>query len=334
MNVRKLSATSSRAITGMLVALAAVSPAYAGLTLTPAGTSAGFTLSTFYSDPAYYGLLQATTTSSGQVLASGYARDELYLLPDVDGQTYATITTKVSLSGYGSAYGVATVGGKSYFSPGSGGQYYQVNTSTLALTPLTLDMAAQPFLGLWGNQVTGHLISSSFMGLVDIDPTTGHVHVITSTFGFDGVSVSPDGKTVYGALGGSSVLGYDIATGTQVLNAVVGRGVDGTGVISGTAYDGFIVADNNDGTVGLIDPATGIETIIADGGSRGDFVGPDLTNGTLFVSTADTMYRLKIAGGTIGGPPGVPEPATWAMMLGGFGLIGAALRRRTAVHFA
>lgn len=31
----------------------------------------------------------------------------------------------------------------------------------------------------------------------------------------------------------------------------------------------------------------------------------------------------------------VPEPATWAMMIGGFGLVGAAMRRRnTAVRFA
>ena len=28
----------------------------------------------------------------------------------------------------------------------------------------------------------------------------------------------------------------------------------------------------------------------------------------------------------------VPEPASWAMMLGGFGLVGAALRRRPKVH--
>jgi hypothetical protein len=31
----------------------------------------------------------------------------------------------------------------------------------------------------------------------------------------------------------------------------------------------------------------------------------------------------------------VPEPASWAMMLGGFGLVGGAMRRRkAAVHFA
>jgi hypothetical protein len=30
-------------------------------------------------------------------------------------------------------------------------------------------------------------------------------------------------------------------------------------------------------------------------------------------------------------PPAVPEPATWAMMIGGFGLVGGALRRRRGV---
>jgi microcystin-dependent protein len=28
--------------------------------------------------------------------------------------------------------------------------------------------------------------------------------------------------------------------------------------------------------------------------------------------------------------PGVPEPASWALMIGGFGLAGVALRRRRA----
>ena len=37
----------------------------------------------------------------------------------------------------------------------------------------------------------------------------------------------------------------------------------------------------------------------------------------------------------INATPGVPEPATWAMMIGGFGLIGGAMRRRrVAISFA
>jgi hypothetical protein len=45
-------------------------------------------------------------------------------------------------------------------------------------------------------------------------------------------------------------------------------------------------------------------------------------------------YTLDISGGTI---PAVPEPATWAMMLVGFGMMGATLRyrrRTTAVTYA
>ncbi|QJU57684.1 PEP-CTERM sorting domain-containing protein [Sphingomonas sp. AP4-R1] len=33
-------------------------------------------------------------------------------------------------------------------------------------------------------------------------------------------------------------------------------------------------------------------------------------------------------------PSAVPEPASWAMMVAGFGLLGAAMRRRTTVRFA
>lgn len=53
---------------------------------------------------------------------------------------------------------------------------------------------------------------------------------------------------------------------------------------------------------------------------------PDAPNGTFFfeLTTAggDRMAVTSIAPGT------VPEPASWAMLLAGFGLTGAAMRRR------
>ena len=50
-------------------------------------------------------------------------------------------------------------------------------------------------------------------------------------------------------------------------------------------------------------------------------------------STLDIPYRNNphdLSHLVFFGRPAVPEPATWAMMIGGFGLAGAALRRRRA----
>lgn len=46
------------------------------------------------------------------------------------------------------------------------------------------------------------------------------------------------------------------------------------------------------------------------------------------VSGGDSYGSNRLGSISVGGVSAVPEPATWAMMIAGFGLIGAAMRRR------
>ena len=75
--------------------------------------------------------------------------------------------------------------------------------------------------------------------------------MITSGTG-DGVSVSPDGKTVYSEQG--SINGYTIApNGAQVFNSGAQfPSPDGTGVISGGTFNGDIIVNDNSGGIYLL----------------------------------------------------------------------------------
>ncbi|MDQ2778051.1 MAG: PEP-CTERM sorting domain-containing protein [Pseudomonadota bacterium] len=69
---------------------------------------------------------------------------------------------------------------------------------------------------------------------------------------------------------------------------------------------------------------------IANGGSRGDYTSSDVTNGSLFIDMSEAVYRLAWGVGCGIGtnvPPGVPEPASVALVLAGLGGVAASRRR-------
>jgi uncharacterized protein (TIGR03437 family) len=135
---------------------------------------------------------------------------------------------------------------------------------------------------------------------------------------YDGVCVSPDGAIVY-VVQSSHVIGYNIATGAQVFDSGLLRsGPDGVAVImSNNSLNGKLVVNFNGDTinagyVGLLDPTTKAVTVIASGGTRGDYIAPDPSNGSVFLSYSDVVYRLSCGANCSLGvpaaaaPPGVP----------------------------
>lgn len=78
--------------------------------------------------------------------------------------------------------------------------------------------------------------------------------------------------------------------------------------------------------------AAGGSLVLAVNNMTGGVAGPYPTYGYLVEAFSDTDYSENFPNQN----PAVPEPATWAMMFGGFALAGGALRarRRASVRFA
>ncbi|TRW15348.1 PEP-CTERM sorting domain-containing protein [Glacieibacterium frigidum] len=99
----------------------------------------------------------------------------------------------------------------------------------------------------------------------------------------------------------------------QAIDADTGDLGPVTGLIwffNGTGYDGFLLDS-------LVDLPAGYTTYAAQAiNDAGQIVG--------FGDTPDGVQRGYLLSM-------VPEPATWALLIGGFGMVGTALRRRRAL---
>lgn len=334
-NKRRSGAAAIVGGVALALGLLAVQPASANLALTPDGIADGFVLSTFATtNPGNTGCCSGPfglgVNSAGNVLVNTGA-GTLYVFKDVDGQTPASALFTQSSNNFVGAF--TSVNGTVYGST-DGGNYESFNLDgTVANANVFPQLAGASGLGMWTNPVTGHILSNSALGLIDIDPTTGNFFVITGSGG-DGVSVSPDGKTVYSEQG--SINGYeDAPNGAQVYNSGFQfPSPDGTGVISGGTFNGDLIVNDNQGNIYLLDPITNISDEIATGGTRGDYTQVDTNNGSLLLDYSDIVARLTCPNCSFVPPPSTPEPAAWAMMLIGFVGVGYLGYRRTRVRAA
>jgi hypothetical protein len=287
------------------------------------------------------GVFGVAVTSSGSVIVNNYVNDTRYLFPDVDGQTVASATSAITPS-TSQAAAFARAGGQAYGMVNL--QFVQFNANGTVNHALT-GVTQTPYFGMWGNPVNGHILSTTGQSqLIDIDPAanagTGSARVVATVSGlnWDGVTVSPDGNTVFVELN-QHVIGYNIASGAQVYDSGVLTGLpDGIAMISSTnALNGKLIVNFNGvglntGFVVLLDPSNNSLTTIASGGARGDYVSAD-PNGTVLLSYSDVVYRLSCGancsiGQLVPGIPTTPAPPSWLLLLTGFAAAGLYLARR------
>lgn len=108
--------------------------------------------------------------------------------------------------------------------------------------------------------------------------------------------------------------------------AVIGTGTSYNPATSGSG-DQFLFFFNNIGDVGVpFDFVSGSAISSTATVANATFASLGLTTGTYTYSSAADTITVKIALA-----PPIPEPAAWALMIGGFGLAGSAMRYRQRV---
>jgi len=278
-----------------------------GLTLTPAGVAVGFSLTTFatgFPQVGQIGPLGAALVGSSGVMVADYAGNVRLFPRDTDGQVAGNFAPAVpSVTSFGSlnADGLASLGGTFYLAQPAAGQVIRLNPNGTPVTGANAVAASiASATGIVANPATGHLFVSggdNSTQIWDVNPTTNTASSWIAVQGADGMAVSADGRTLYAALG-SDILGFDVASRTQVwdYNATASHipiaNMDGIALGFGTLA-GKIYTNTNDGTVWQISLASGAATEIASGGTRGDFVAPDVNGqGSLLLTQSDRIMRL------------------------------------------
>ena len=316
-------------VAGMAAIIATSGISYADLTLDPAASAAGFTLTTFADQIPTNGAVGPVgisfTPTGGVIIASYGSGVNAVFASDTDNQHFAGAV--LSTDTFAGPAGIAHIGNNYYEAIQFSGQVIQIdgNTGNFVANVASIGGAT----GLVANPVNGHLFVSNVNQVFDLNPADGSVTVFAN-IPFDGMAITPDGKTLYGAASAyGQIFGYDTTTGLQVYaSSIIPGGIDGSALGTGTLAGNMFV-NTNSGTLVELNLTTNVQTLIASGGSRGDFVEVD-PNGSLLLTQTDSVLRLTAPTG--GGFSTVPEPSSFALMgLGGIGLaIGAYRRKRVA----
>ncbi len=289
------------------------------LALTTAGINAGFDLSLFATHfPTAFGIgplgIAFPTPSSGNthpVLVSNFPGGVQLFPDDVDGQDSATTPTAQNY-GFLDALGLAQLGNAIYMT-GKNGLVIQIkpdgsfDQNIVNLGGQLNDIVPDP--------TNGHLfVAFQDGGIDDVDPLAKVFTPFISLPNSDGLVLSPDGNILYVESSGH-ILGFNTSTNQQVFDSGFISGADGTALGAGKLA-GFLFVNTNYGEVWQVDLSNpNNKTLIARGGSRGDFVKVDPYDGSLLLTQTDSIYRLHAPSGASFGSSGPADPEARGVVL-------------------
>jgi hypothetical protein len=288
------------------------SSAHAGMVLTPAGITEGFTLSTFVNAVPSNGAVGPVGIGfpgGGNVMVSGYANGQMRVFSDTDGQAFSAGALGSTYGGNDAA-GLTNIGSTMYLARQAANRVDIVSSAGVQLS--TLSPVIVFATGMAGNSTNGHFYVSrpGVASIMEIDPAAGGSVVTTFGNSSDGLTLSSDHKTLYATDFSTSpahIVGWDTTSYLKVFDSgAVPGGPDGVAIGSGVLA-GKLYVNTNDGRVIEINTGTLAQVVIAAGGSRGDLVNVDPYNDTVLLTQTDSVLRLA-------GPPGggfgtTPVPA-------------------------
>jgi hypothetical protein len=145
---------------------------------------------------------------------------------------------------------------------------------------------------------------------------------ITTDLVFSAVDASKTSNAIFSLSDISSAVGQAILNESLTFTLSGGFGTQ-----SFTQTGSF----NQDYAFSFMGPSAMVHLeLVLQGGSKLPSMGDELTsNATIRLRTTNASF-----GSTDGFLSAVPEPASWAIMVAGFGLVGAAIRRRRATEMA
>ncbi len=296
------------------------------LTLTQGGRDTGIVLSVFAVDFPNTGQngtgpLGIAFPSSGGVLVSDVLGNIRRFPTDTDGQSASWWSPGQNYGMLG-AVGLARIGENLYAANQQLRGVDQINDDgTLKeIVVNNLSTSSNGPVGVVANTANGHLFVSVQDGsrsrVIDLDPVarTSRTFVSTGVEDLpDGLTISADGSILYvSGVTTGHIKGYNISSGHEVFDSGLIVGTP-DGVAAGIGpLAGKLFVNTNSGSVVEVDIATHQQTVIASGGSRGDFVAIDPRDGSALFTQTDRIVRFTFPFGaaqrlTVGG---FPSPST------------------------